>query len=252
MGAIYPDLKGKVVIITGGASGIGEAFVRAFVGQGAKVGFIDIDAGAGEALAAELVFAGHTAQFQTLDLRDIPALQKGIATLKDALGPIGVLVNNAAHDERHPALEVTPEAFDDRIAVNLRHQFFASQAVLPDMQAAGEGSIICLSSISWMAGFGGMPIYTASKSAVIGMVRSLARDFGPDNIRVNALTPGWIITKRQLDLWLTPEADATREAHQALKRRIYPDDVARLALFLASEDANAITGQNYVVDGGWV
>ena len=250
--AIYPDLDGKVVLITGGATGIGEALVRSFAQQGAKVGFVDIDAAAGMALAAELTEAGRTVLFEALDLRDIAALQDAIGRLRKALGPIGVLVNNAAHDERHPAATVTPDYFDDRIAVNLRHQFFASQAVLPDMAAAGGGAIICMSSITWMAGFGGMPVYTASKSAVIGMVRSLARDFGGDNIRVNAITPGWIITKRQLELWLTPEADAERAARQAIKRRIYPDDIAKLTLFLASEDASAITGQNYVADGGWV
>ena len=250
--AIYPDLAGKVALITGGATGIGEAIVRTFALQGAKVGFIDIDEVAGAALESELRAAGHNVAFAALDLRDIAALQAGIARLRAALGPIGVLVNNAAHDERHPAASVTPDYFDDRIAVNLRHQFFASQAVLPDMTAAGGGAILCMSSISWMAGFGGMPIYTASKSAVIGMVRSLARDFGPDNIRVNAITPGWIITQRQLELWLTPEADAERQARQAIKRRIYPDDIAKLVLFLASEDASAITGQNYVADGGWL
>jgi len=250
--AIYPDLAGKVVLVTGGASGIGESIVRAFARQEAKVGFVDIDAEAGASLAAELSAAGSTVRFAPLDLRDIEALRAGIATLRAALGPVAVLVNNAAHDERHPAPDVTPDYFDDRIAVNLRHQFFASQAVLPDMKAAGGGVILCMSSISWMAGFGGMPIYTASKSAIIGMVRSLARDFGPYNIRVNAITPGWILTKRQLELWLTPEADAERNARQSLKRRIYPDDIAKLALFLASEDASAITAQNYIADGGWV
>lgn len=250
--AIYPDLSGKVVVVTGGATGIGEAIVRAFAAQGSKVGFVDINEPAGSALAAELAAEGHSVQFEALDLRDIPALQAGIATIRDLFGPVGVLVNNAAHDERHPALEVTLDYFDERISVNLRHQFFASQAVLPDMQTQGGGAIICMSSISWMAGFGGMPIYTASKSAVLGMVRSLARDFGGDNVRVNAITPGWIITKRQLELWLTPEADAERNARQSLKRRIYPDDIAKLTLFLASEDASAITAQNYVADGGWV
>lgn len=252
MAAIYPDLAGKVVVITGGASGIGEAFVRAFAGQGAKVGFLDIDSQAGQALQDELTAAPHNVHFHAADLRDIPALQRGISAIRETFGPIGILINNAAHDERHAALSVTPDYFDDRIAVNLRHQFFASQAVLPDMQAEGGGAIICMSSISWMAGFGGMPMYTAAKSAVIGLVRSLARDFGPDNVRVNALTPGWIMTQRQVELWLTPEADAMREEHQALKRRLYPDEIARLALFLASEEASAVTGQNYVADGGWV
>ena len=249
--AIYPDLKGKVVLITGGASGIGEAIVRAFAQQGAKVGFVDIDAAAGEALEAELRDDGHAVNFVSLDLRDIAALQAGVASIREAFGPIGVLVNNAAHDERHAAEDVTEEYFDERMDTNFKHQFFASQAVFSDMKSGG-GSIICMSSITWMAGFGGMPLYTAAKSAVIGLVRSLARDFGPFDIRVNAITPGWIMTKRQLELWLTPEADAMRAERQALKRRLQPEDVAKLALFLASDDASGITSQNYVVDGGWV
>lgn len=250
--AIYPDLKDRTVLVTGGAGGIGAAMVRAFAGQGARVGFLDRDEQAGTALAEALRGEGASVHFVPLDLRDIAALRQGIETLRAALGPIGVLVNNAAHDERHVTEEVTPDYFDERVATNFRHQFFASQAVLGDMKALGGGSIICMSSISWMAGFGGMALYNAAKSAVVGLVRSLARDCGPDNIRVNAIAPGWIMTQRQLDLWLTPEADAMREERQALQRRLYPEDIAKLALFLASEDAGAITGQNYVADGGWV
>jgi D-xylose 1-dehydrogenase len=252
MPATYPDLEERTVLVTGGASGIGEAIVRAFAAQGARVGFLDLDRSAGEALAAELSGAGASVCFEPVDLRDLAALNAAIEAVRAALGPVTVLVNNAANDERHPTPTVTPDYFDDRIAVNLRHQFFASQAVLPDMEAAGSGSIVCMSSISWMAGFGGMALYTASKSAVLGLVRSLARDYGPAGIRVNAVSPGWIMTKRQLDLWLTPEADAMRAERQALKRRLVPDDVARLVLFLASEEAGAITAQNHVVDGGWV
>lgn len=249
--AIYPDLKGKTVLITGGASGIGAALVEAFAAQGAKVGFLDRDETAGTALANVLTAQGHQALFVPLDLRDTEKLRAGIEAVRAELGPITVLVNNAAHDERHATEEVTEAYFDDRIATNFKHQFFASQAVLPDMKVAG-GAIICMSSISWMAGFGGMALYTASKSAVIGLIRSLARDLGPFNIRVNAVSPGWIMTQRQLDLWLTPEADAMRQERQALKQRLMPADVAKLALFLASDDARVITSQNYIIDGGWV
>lgn len=250
--AIYPDLAGRTVLITGGASGIGAAMVRAFTAQGSKVGFLDCDESAGMALAGELEEAGAKVHFVCVDLRDTDALRSAVETVRVALGPVAILVNNAAHDERHASEEVTPGYFDDRIAVNFKHQFFASQAVLPDMKALGGGSIICMSSISWMAGFGGMALYTAAKSAVLGLVRSLARDFGPDGIRVNTVVPGWIMTQRQLDRWLTPEADAMRNERQALKRRLYPEDVAKVVLFLSSVEASAITAQTYVVDGGWV
>jgi NAD(P)-dependent dehydrogenase (short-subunit alcohol dehydrogenase family) len=250
--AVYPDLKDRVVLVTGGASGIGAAIVEAFVGQGAAVGLLDRDAAGGAALAARLAEAGGRVQAEAVDLGDTDALRAAVGRVRDGLGPITVLVNNAGHDERHATLEVTPEYFDGRIATNLKHQFFASQAVLPDMQAAGGGSIICMGSISWMAGFGGMAVYTASKSAVLGLVKSLARDFGPDGVRVNSIAPGWIMTERQLSLWLTPEADAMRAERQCLKRRLVPEDIARVALFLSSEEASAITGQSYVVDGGWI
>lgn len=250
--AIYPDLKEKTVLITGGASGIGAALVEAFAAQGAKVGFLDRDETAGAALSDALAAKGQQVRFVPVDLRDTERLRAGIETVRAELGGITVLVNNAAHDERHATEEVTEAYFDDRIATNFKHQFFASQAVLPDMKAAGGGAIICMSSITWMAGFGGMALYTASKSAVIGLIRSLARDFGPFNIRVNAVSPGWIMTQRQLDLWLTPEADAMRQERQALKQRLLPADVAKLALFLASDDARVITSQNYIIDGGWV
>jgi NAD(P)-dependent dehydrogenase (short-subunit alcohol dehydrogenase family) len=250
--AVYPDLKDRVVLVTGGASGIGAAIVEAFVGQGAAVGLLDRDAAGGAALAARLAEAGGRVQAEAVDLGDTEALRAAVGRVRDGLGPITVLVNNAGHDERHATLEVTPEYFDGRIATNLKHQFFASQAVLPDMQAAGGGSIICMGSISWMAGFGGMAVYTASKSAVLGLVKSLARDFGPDGVRVNSIAPGWIMTERQLSLWLTPEADAMRAERQCLKRRLVPEDIARVALFLSSEEASAVTGQSYVVDGGWI
>ncbi len=252
MTAIYPDLKDRTVLVTGGAGGIGEALVGAFLGQGAKVGFLDIDEASGRRLEQQWRDEGATVHFEPVDLRDTEALRAGIAAIRTALGPIGILINNAANDERHATEEVTPEYFDDRIAVNLKHQFFASQAVLPDMKALGGGAIVCFGSISWMVGLGGMALYTASKSAVLGLVKSLARDYGPHGIRVNSIAPGWIMTQRQLDKWLTPEADASREAAQSIKRRLYPEDMARVALFLASDEAGAITGQSIIADGGWV
>lgn len=252
MGANYPDLKDKVVIVTGGATGIGEAIVEAFAAQGSKVGFLDLAAEEGRALAARLASAGARVHFEAVDLRDVEALKASIEAVRKALGPVAVLVNNAASDERHATEEVTSDYFDDRIATNLKHQFFASQAVLPDMKAAGGGTIICFGSMAWMAGFGGMPLYTASKSAVLGLVRSLARDYGAYNIRVNSLAPGWIMTKRQLELWLTPEADARRAEAQCLKRRLYPADIAKVTLFLASEESGAITNQSILADGGWL
>jgi NAD(P)-dependent dehydrogenase (short-subunit alcohol dehydrogenase family) len=252
MGASYPDLAGKVALISGGASGIGAAMVEAFAGQGAKVGFLDFDAGAGAALAERLADEGAEVRFEAVDLRDVPALQAGVAAVRAELGPIGVLVNNAARDDRHETEAVTADYFDERIATNFRHQFFASQAVLADMKAAGQGSIVCMSSIVPMIGMGGMPVYAASKAAVIGLARSLARDYGPFGIRVNAIAPGWILTERQKALWLTPEADAMRHERQSLKRRLAPEEVARVALFLASDESGAITGQTHVVDGGWL
>lgn len=248
MAAIYPDLKDKTVIVTGGAGGIGEAITRAFHAQGSRVGFLDIDIGRGEALEAEL--GGH-ARFVACDLTDIAALKAAIAQVREAFGPIDVLVNNAAHDERHATLEVTEAYWDGRMAVNLKHQFFAAQAVLPDMQASGKGSIVNLGSTSWIIGQGGMAAYTACKSAVIGLTRSLARDFGSFGVRVNAVAPGWIMTERQLELWVTPETEKDIYANQCLKRRLVPDDIARVVVFMSSDDAGAITNQHYVVDGGW-
>jgi NAD(P)-dependent dehydrogenase (short-subunit alcohol dehydrogenase family) len=252
MAAIYSDLEGKVVLVTGGGSGIGEAIVRRFAEQKCKVGFIDIAREASEALVSELAAKGHRVHYEYTDLRDIAALRSATARTAAALGPIGILINNAAHDERHATADVTPEYWDDRIAVNLKHQFFAAQAVLPGMQAARQGVIINFGSISWMIGQGGMAAYTACKSAVLGLTRSLARDYGPDNIRVNAIAPGWIMTQRQIDKCLTPEALKELEQRQCLKRKIMPEEVARFTVFLASDEASACTNQQYVVDGGWI
>jgi NAD(P)-dependent dehydrogenase (short-subunit alcohol dehydrogenase family) len=190
--------------------------------------------------------------FIACDLRDIEALRQAIRQAADAHGPITVLVNNAAHDERHKFGTVTPEYWDDRMAVNLRHQFFAAQAVHPMMKAAGGGSIINFGSTSWMIGQGGMPGYTAAKAAIMGLTRGLARDFGPDNIRVNSIAPGWIMTERQLTLWLDEAGERELMARQCLKRKLYPDDMARIVLFLAADDSGAMTNQTYVCDGGWV
>jgi NAD(P)-dependent dehydrogenase (short-subunit alcohol dehydrogenase family) len=251
-GAIYPDLASKTVLVTGGGSGIGEAIVRRFAAQGSRVGFIDIKEAESCALAKALSEQGHRVHFEQANLTDIAALRAAIGRVRSTLGPIQILINNAAHDQRHAALEVTPEFWDDRIAVNLKHQFFAAQAVLPDMIEAKAGSIINFGSTSWMVGQGGMAAYTAAKSGVLGLTRSLARDFGPYNIRVNAIAPGWIMTQRQIDLWLNPEAEAELMRRQCLKRKLVPDEIARATLFFASDEASACTNQQYVVDGGWV
>jgi NAD(P)-dependent dehydrogenase (short-subunit alcohol dehydrogenase family) len=250
--ATYPSLEGRTVLVTGGGSGIGAAITRRFAEQGARVGFLDIATAPSEALAAELAGAGHAVRFVHCDLRDIDALKRGVAGVRHAFGPIGVLINNAAHDERHATAELTPDMFDERIAANLRHQFFAAQAVLPDMVAAGGGAIVNFGSVSWMAGQGGMAVYSMSKSAVLGFTRSLARDYGAFNVRVNAIAPGAVLTQRQKEKWLTPEYEAEVLGKQCLKRHLLPDEIARATLFFASDEASACTGQHYVVDGGWV
>lgn len=252
MAAIYPDLKDQVVIVTGGAGGIGEAITRAFARQGCRVGLLDIDHERGQRVEAEIRQAGEQALFVACDLTDIPAMKAAIQAVRDAFGPIDILINNAAHDERHATLEVTEDYWDSRMAVNLKHQFFAAQAVLPDMKASGRGSIVNMGSTSWMIGQGGMAGYTASKSAVLGLTRSLARDFGEFGVRVNAIAPGWIMTERQLALWVTPETEKDIYANQCLKRRLVPDDIARVVVFMSSDEAGAITNQHYVVDGGWI
>jgi D-xylose 1-dehydrogenase len=252
MVATYSDLAGKVVLVTGGASGIGEAIVRGFARQKSTVVFFDIADEAGISLARQLSSQGLAAHFAHVDVTDIPELRAGVAEASKVHGPIAILINNAAHDERHATEQVTPEYWDGRIAVNLKHQFFAAQAVLPGMKAARQGVIINFGSTSWMVGQGGMAAYTASKSGVLGLTRSLARDYGPHNIRVNAIAPGWIMTERQIGKWLTPEGEAELMHRQCLKRKLTPDEIANFTVFLASDDASACTAQHYVVDGGWV
>jgi NAD(P)-dependent dehydrogenase (short-subunit alcohol dehydrogenase family) len=252
MAAIYPDLEGKSVLVTGGGSGIGASIVRAFARQKAKVGFLDIAREPSARLIEELAGQGYQVHFEHCDVTNIDHLREAIGRVRSVIGPVRVLVNNAAHDERHTTESVTPEYWDDRIAVNLKHQFFAAQAVLPDMQAANGGAIVNFGSISWMMGQGGMPVYTTSKSAILGLTRSLARDYGTWNIRVNAVAPGWIMTERQVEKWLTPQGEADLMKAQCLKRRLYPDDVSKVVVFLASDEAGAVSSQQYIVDGGRV
>ena len=250
--ARHPGLKGRSVFVTGGGSGIGAAIVESFVDQGSKVAFVDIDATKSEQLVADLKAQyGISPLFIQCDLKNIPALQAAIARAGKEHGDVTVLVNNAANDQRHKWDEVTPESWDDRLAVNLKHVFFAMQAAAPQMKRAGGGAIVNFGSIAWKLSMGNMPGYQASKAAVHALTRSMARDLGPDKIRVNTVLPGWIMTERQKSLWLTPEADAMREAAQCLKEKIQPIDVARLVLFLSSDDARMYSAQEFTVDGGW-
>ena len=245
--ADYPSLKARHVFVTGGATGIGAALVEAFAAQAAKVSFIDIAVEAGQALAARL---GGTVAFQACDVTSAEDLQAAIAQAARQWGPVTVLVNNVANDQRHRAAEMTASAWRANLAVNLDPVFLASQAVQVGMVASGGGSIINLSSINALLGPADLSAYTAAKAAVIGLSKSLAREWGVDNIRVNAVSPGWVVTERQLQLWLTPEAEAAWMEQVALKKRIAPEDVARLVLFLAADDSAMITGQNLVIDGG--
>jgi NAD(P)-dependent dehydrogenase (short-subunit alcohol dehydrogenase family) len=247
----YPSLTDRTVLITGGATGIGASFVEHFVAQGARVAFFDIDESAGEALADQLGDARHKPLFLRCDLTDIDALRKAIADVRAALGPLAVLINNAANDRRHRTDEVTPESFDAGIAVNIRHQFFAAQAVIDDMKAARAGSIINLGSISWMLKNDGYPVYVMSKSAVQGLTRGLARELGPFGIRVNSLVPGWVMTEKQKRLWLDDAGRRAIKEGQCLDAELLPADLARMALFLAADDSRMITAQDMIVDGGW-
>jgi len=251
-GAIYPSLKGRTVLVTGGGSGIGESIVEHFAAQGSKVGFLDIKENESKALAARLRRKRQTVHYEPCDLTDIAALRKAIKAVRKALGPITVLVNNAAHDERHTLEEVTPEYFDDRIRVNLKHQFFTIQEVVPDMKKAKNGAVVNMGSTSWMVAFGGLPVYTAAKAGVIGLTRGLAHELGKYNIRINSVAPGWIMTERQKSLWVTPEALTQLMKDQCLQRTLDPADIARAVLFYASDEASACTNQSVVFDGGWL
>ncbi|HEY1460559.1 MAG TPA: SDR family oxidoreductase [Casimicrobiaceae bacterium] len=244
----YPSLAGRTVFVSGGGSGIGAAMVSRFASQRCKVAFCDIDDEASKALVERLAAAQVT--YYHCDLRDIAALRATLVASAAALGPADVLVNNAARDDRHAIEDVTPEYWDERLAVNLRHQFFAAQAVIPAMIERGGGSIINMGSISWMRATPGMVAYTTAKAAINGLTRTLAREVGIHGIRVNSLVPGAILTERQLKLWVTPEFDRGVLAGQCLKFRLNEDDVARTALFLASDEARGITGHNLIVDAG--
>jgi NAD(P)-dependent dehydrogenase (short-subunit alcohol dehydrogenase family) len=251
--ARYPSLKDRVVLVTGGATGIGESIVTHFARQGSRVAFFDIQDEPAERLVESLTAEGCVApQYLHCNLTDVAALKNRVAEFIAMWGTVDVLVNNAANDQRHAIEEVTPEYWDRSMAVNLRPQFFMIQAVLPAMRKAGRGSIVNLSSISWMIPSTGLPLYITAKSAIVGLTRTLAHELGPQGIRVNAVLPGAIATERQKQLWYTPEYKAEILASQALKRDIQPEDVARLVLFLAADDSSAITNQSYVVDGGWV
>lgn len=243
--ASYPSLRDRAVFITGGATGIGAAFVQAFHNQGAKLAFVDLDAAAGEALATRL-----GVWFRACDVTEAEALQTAIGDAAAALGPISVLINNVANDAREVAAEVTLTAWRKGLSVNLDAAFIAASAVYPMMRAAGGGAIVNVSSINALLGPGEMPTYSAAKGAINSLTKSLARAWGGEGIRVNALSPGWVVTPRQLELWLTPQAEAEWSKLTALKGRILPDDIARAALFLASDDSRMMTGQNLVVDAG--
>jgi NAD(P)-dependent dehydrogenase (short-subunit alcohol dehydrogenase family) len=251
--ARYPSLRGRAVLVTGGATGIGESIVRHFALQGSRVAFFDIQDEPARQLTNVLTGETDSAPlYFHCDLTNVAAMQEAVKQAIAELGTVDVLVNNAANDERHKIEDVTPEYWDRSIATNLRPFFFMIQAVLPAMRAAGRGSIINMSSISWMIPSTGLPLYIAAKAAIVGLTRTMAHELGPANIRVNAVLPGAIVTEKQRRLWYTPEYKAEIMASQALKRDIVPDDVARLVLFLAADDSSAITNQSYVVDGGWV
>ena len=249
--ARHPSLSGRVVFVTGGASGIGADIVRAFAEQDARVAFVDIQDEAAGNLVEDLAPSLYKPLFLRCDLNDIEALRAAIVAVKEQLGPVGVLVNNAANDDRHAVADVTPEYWDRAQNVNLRHQFFAAQAVQPHMQELGGGSIINFSSIAWRGGGANMPAYATAKAAVVGLTNSLARAFGADNIRVNAIEPGAVITERQRQLWYPTEAAVNAFVErQCIKKVLEGDAIARMVLFLASDDSQMITKQSFVVDAG--
>jgi len=251
--AIYPSLVDQVVLITGGASGIGAATVEQFVLQGARVAFLDVADTQALALVDDLAQrAKHAPLYRHCDLTNIEDLQSAIAIIAEQLGTPRVLINNAANDERHRFEDVTPDSWNAGLAANLHHQFFAAQAVAPGMKAAGGGSIINMSSISWRIPTSHLSVYVTAKAAITGMSRSMAKDLGPSNIRVNAVLPGAVLTEKQQRLYMSPEYEQELFKVQFLKRHIMPVEVSRLLLFLAADDSSAITGQDYIIDAGWI
>ena len=250
--ASYPSLIDRHVFISGGATGIGAAFVEHFARQGARVSFIDIDQAHGEQLAESLAACAHRPLFVRCDVTQLDALEAAIAAAREVHGPIGVLVNNAANDVRHEFGHTTAAEFEQNMAINLRHQYFATQAVRDDMRSLGDGSVICLGSTGWMKKNAGYPMYAMAKAAVHGLVNGLARELGRDRIRINVLVPGWVITEKQRRLWLDADGEAEIARVQCLPGYLMADDLARAALFLAADDSRMCTGQDFIVDGGWV
>jgi len=250
--ASYPSLRGRGVLITGGASGIGEHIVEHFVRQGAQVAFLDVQDDSAAKLIGRLKESAATLIYRHCDVTDNSAITAAIDEIGERFGGIDVLVNNAGNDTRHSIEEVTAEYWDQCVAINLKQQFFVSQAVIPAMKRAGRGSIVNLSSISWLIPGTGLPVYIACKAGVVGLTRTLAHELGPHNIRVNAVLPGAILTERQRMLWFTETYVAKVLENQALKRMLSPEEVARLVLFLAADDSSGITNQSYIVDGGWI
>jgi NAD(P)-dependent dehydrogenase (short-subunit alcohol dehydrogenase family) len=251
--ARYPSLREKVVLVTGGASGIGRSLVEHFHDQGSKVAFVDIAEDAGRAVADELAAkGGHRPFFERCDLKNIDDLDRVVKKVGEELGPITVLVNNAGNDDRHRLEDVTSDYFDDRVAVNLKHQLFAAKFVRPQMKAAGGGSIINFSSITWTVADGDCVVYVTSKAAVVGLTRALSTELGGENIRVNAIAPGWVMTERQVSLWLNEEGERQINNRQALKGRVHSPDIARMALWLAADDSRMCSKQTFVVDAGWI
>ena len=250
--ASYPSLRDRSVLITGGASGIGASFVEHFARQGARVAFLDVDEAGAKSLLETLGGVAHAPLFLRCDLTDLDALHAAIAAARAHIGPIAVLVNNAANDVRHALTDVDAAGFERNVAVNLRHQVFATQAVIPDMRQLGGGSIICLGSTGWMKKNAGYPLYAMAKAAVHGFVNGMARELGQQHIRINALVPGWVITEKQRALWLDAEGEAEIARVQCMPGYLMADDLARMALFLAADDSRMCTGQDFIVDGGWV
>jgi D-xylose 1-dehydrogenase len=252
-GASYPSLRGRSVFITGGGSGIGGCLTESFARQGSLVAFVDIAEGPSQALVEKIEKAGLPRPwYRHTDVTDIPALQAAILDATRVVGDFRVLINNVANDDRHNFMDVTPEYYDARIAVNQRPAFFAIQAVVPGMKKMGGGSIVNFGSNSYGGKARNMPAYTTAKSSVIGLTRGLAAELGEHRIRINVITPGWIMTRRQIEKWLTPEGELEIKRNQVLPDKLYPGDVAPLVLFLASDDARACSAQEYIVDAGWL
>lgn len=250
--AVFPSLRGQRVFITGGGTGIGAAIVEAFAEQGAQVAFVDVAAQESAALAAHIAAQGHPpVWWRTCDVRDVAALQQAVALAQQELGDFSTLVNNVARDDRHTLESVTPEYWDERMAVNQRPAFFAIQAVVPGMRRLGGGSIVNLGSTGWQSKGSGYPCYAIAKSSVNGLTRGLADSLGADRIRINTVSPGWVMTQRQITMWLNAEGEADIQRNQCLPDKLQPSDVARMVLFLAAADGAMCTAQEFKVDAGW-